>query len=140
MNYKFIRQLTLKPKTIFLVDSLGALVTVFLLFGILRTFNEYIGMSQTTLTYLALIALFFCLYSTTCFFLLKINWRPFLRIIIIANLFYCLLTMSLVISYHQSITVIGITYFLTEIIIVLGLVFVELSVLNGRGQKRNIDN
>jgi hypothetical protein len=134
---RFIRSLTLRPKTIFIVDGFGALVTAFLIFAILRTFNDYIGMPQATLTYLSLIAVIFCLYSTTCFFLLKDNWRPFLRVIIIANLLYCFLTVGLAISYHQSITAIGTTYFLTEIIVVSGLVFVELKTLNASGQKWN---
>jgi hypothetical protein len=135
MNYKFIRQLTLKPKIIFLIDSLGALVTAFFLFAILRTFNEYVGMPQITLTYLSLIAVIFCLYSTTCFFLLKDNWRPFLRIISIANLLYCFLTTGLVISYHQNLTGIGMAYFVGEIIVVSGLIFVELKTLKASEQK-----
>ena len=83
-----IDQFKLKPKILFLIDGLGALLTAFFLFVILRTFNEYFGMLQTTLTYLSLIAVIFCLYSITCFFLLSDNWKPFLRVISIANLLY----------------------------------------------------
>lgn len=129
MNNNIIKQLASKPKSIFLIDGMGALLTTFFLFVILRTFNEYIGMPTIALTYLSLIAVIFCLYSTTCFFLLKENWRPFLKIIIIANLLYCILTMTLLIAYHQSLTIIGMTYFVIEIIVVSGLVFVELQVL-----------
>ena len=92
-------------------------------------------MPQLTLTYLSMIAVFFCLYSTTCFLVLKDNWLPFLKIIIIANLFYCFLTMGVVIFYHPSITVIGMTYFLAEIIVVFGLVFVELKTLRQAEKK-----
>lgn len=126
---EIIRRLTQKPKTLFLVDSLGALVTVFFLFTILRPFHKYFGMPQITLTYLSLIAAIFCLYSITCFLLLKHNWQPFLRTISIANLLYCSLTIGLVIYYYYSLTLLGITYFLVEIILVCGLVFVELKTL-----------
>jgi peptidoglycan biosynthesis protein MviN/MurJ (putative lipid II flippase) len=132
MNNNIIRQFTLSPKTLFLVDSLGALVTAFFLFAILRTFNEYVGMPQTALTYLSLIAVIFSLYSIACFFLLEANWQPFLRTISIANLLYCCLTMGLVIYYYPSLTILGITYFLAEIIVVCGLVFVELKTLRGK--------
>ena len=121
-----IRQLTLKPKNLFLVDSLGAFLTAFLLFVVLRTFDEYFGMPQTILTYLSIIAVVFCLYSISCFFLLTDTWRPFLRTISIANLIYCCLTMGLVIYYFQSLTILGVTYFLVEVAIVCALVFVEL--------------
>ena len=130
MNHtKIIKQLTLKPKTIFLIDSIGAFVTAFFLFAILRTFNEAIGIPQKVLTYLSLIAVLFSLYSSVCFFLLKDNWRPFLKIISIANLLYCLLTLSLILSYYQSITIIGIAYFSGEIIIIGGLVFIEVKIM-----------
>jgi hypothetical protein len=126
---KMINLFKLKPKNLFLIDGLGALLTAFFLFVILRTFYEYFGMPQMILTYLSVIALIFSFYSLACFFLLDINWRPFLRIISIANLLYCILTFGLVIYHHQSITLLGITYFLAEIILVCGLVFVELKIL-----------
>jgi hypothetical protein len=126
---KIITQFKLKPKNLFLIDGLGALLTAFFLFVILRTFSEYFGMPQTTLTYLSVIALFFFFYSFACFYLLKNDWKPFLRIISIANLLYCILTLGLVIYHRQSITLLGITYFFAEIILVCGLVFVELKTL-----------
>jgi hypothetical protein len=46
--------------------------------------------------------------------------------------------MVLVISYQQSITIIGLLYFLGEIIVVCGLVFVELRILKAAEQKKNI--
>lgn len=127
---EIIRQLTLKPKTLFLVDSLGALLTAFLLFAVLRTFDEYFGMPQATLTYLSIIAALFCLYSISCFFLLTDNWRPFLKTISIANLIYCCLTMGLVIYYYRSLTILGVTYFVVEVAIICVLVFVELKTAN----------
>lgn len=127
---QFLNHLTLNPKRLFLIDSIGAFLTAFILFAILRTFNEYFGMPPIILTYLSVIALLFCLYSMTCFFLLNDNWRPFLRIISIANLLYCCLTLGLIIYYFQLLTVLGIIYFLAEIIVVCSLVFVELKTLS----------
>ena len=76
---KTISQLAHKPQKLFLIDSLGAMLTAFFLFVVLKNFNEYFGMPQKILTYLSVIAAFFCIYSATCFFLLKkldnIHWN-----------------------------------------------------------------
>lgn len=127
MNKKF----ALNPNKLFLVDGLGALLTAFLLFVIMKRFNEYFGAPQTTLACLCILALVFSFYSITCFFLLKDNWQPFLRAIIVANLLYCCLTAGLVFYSYPGITTLGIIYFLGEIIIILGLVFIELKTLKG---------
>ena len=125
---KFINLFAGKPEKLFLIDSLGALLTTFLLFVVLRSFNESFGMPPRTLTYLAAIAACFCLYSAACAFLLKENHRPFLSGIGLANLLYCSLTMCLLLIYNQQLTFLGITYFLVEILIVCALVYLELSV------------
>ncbi len=116
------------PKTLFLVDALGAVATAFSLFVVLRNYCTYFGMPEYILTYLSFIALSFCMYSTTCYFLLKGNWTPFLRAISIANLIYCILTIVLLYIYFQELTTLGLAYFIIEILIILALVYVELSV------------
>ncbi len=116
------------PKTLFLIDSLGALFTALMLFGVLRNFNEYFGMSKEILTYLSAIAVCFCIYSAVCYLFLKKHYTPFIRVIGIANILYCILTMGLLIVYYPLLTTIGITYFLVEMTIVCGLVYIELNV------------
>ena len=125
---KIIKLLSSEPKKLFLIDSLGALTTAFLLFVVLRNFNEYFGMPERILTYLSAFAVCFCIYSTTCFFFIKENWTPFIKGIGIANLLYCILTIGLIISNEPQLTTIGIAYFLGEIFIICGLVYIELNV------------
>jgi hypothetical protein len=127
--YQYINQLSSNPKILFLIDGTGAFITTFFLFVVLRTFNEYFGMPRTILTYLSCLALIFCGYSTACYFLLKKNWHPFLKAISIANLLYCCLTIGIVFYYYNNLTVLGITYFAAEIVVVCSLVFVELKAL-----------
>lgn len=136
---KIIKQLSAKPKTLFLIDSIGALTTAFLLFVVLRTFNEYFGMPGTILTYLSVIAACLCMYSATCFFVIKADWVPFIKVIIIANLLYCILTIGLIIFYDAQLTILGTAYFLGEIAIICGLVYIELNVANAINKSR-IDN
>jgi len=120
--------LTEKPKTLFLVDSLGAMLTAFFLFVVLRNFNEYFGMPLSILTYLSVIAVVFWVYSTSCFFMLKDNFAPFIIIISSANLLYCILTIWLIMVYYPILTNMGILYFLVEILLVCGLVYLEIKV------------
>ena len=133
---KIIKQLCSDPKKLFLIDSIGALTTAFLLFIVLRNFNEYFGMPERISTYLAVIAVCFCIYSTTCFFVIKAKWTTFIKGISIANLLYCILTIGLIIFYHPQLTTIGIVYFLGEIAIICGLVYIELNVANEINKSR----
>ena len=113
------------PKKIFLLDGLGALLTAYLLAGILTRFESIFGMPTNVLLFLASIACLYMFYSMSCYLFLKSNYQAYLRIIIIANLFYCCLTFGLVIYFYEQITALGLTYFLLEIGVVVGLVIVE---------------
>ena len=113
---KLINHFAKKQKTLFLIDSIGAIISAFFLFVIMRQFNEYFGMPKTVLTFLSVIAICFCIYSTACFLFLKRRWAIFIRLIGIANLLYCVLTIGLLIKYYPLLTIIGTTYFLIEII------------------------
>jgi hypothetical protein len=42
----------MKSKDLFLMDGIGALLTAFLLFFVLKTFNEFVGMPEHVLTFL----------------------------------------------------------------------------------------
>ena len=113
------------PKKLFLIDSAGAFITAILLYVVVRTFNPYFGMPAEKVSVLSIIALLFCIYSMICFLLLKDNWKLFLKIISIANLFYCCSTMSLIIYYYPVLTILGVVYFSGEILIISALAFIE---------------
>lgn len=123
-----VNHLSEKPKTLFLLDSLGAFFTAFILFIVVRNLNHYFGMPETVLTYLSVIASIFCFYSAVCFLFLKENWIVSIRIISIANLLYCSLTTGLVIKYLPSLTKLGTGYFLLEIMIIAFLGLIEIKV------------
>lgn len=131
-----IRYFTRKTRTLFLVDGSGAAMTTFCLFFVLRRFYDYFGMPTYILTYLSLIGLIFCIYSMTCFFLLKGNWAPFLRLIGIGNLLYCALTMVLVFNYFNDLTKLGLIYFSIEIAIIVLIVYIEFQVVTALKNSR----
>ncbi len=132
---KIVARFIAAPKKLFLLDSIGAFITAFFLIAILNPLEAYFGMSPRILTSLSAIAIAFCIYSICCFLLLKENYIPFLRIISIANFFYACLTFSLVIQTFSSLTILGINYFILEILIVLVLVFIEYKTLSGLQKK-----
>ena len=82
------------PKKLFLTDSAGAILSALFLFVLLRNFNEYIGMPESTLKYLSVVAVCLSIYSMVCINFLKGNARLFLRGIVILNLLYCMLTIA----------------------------------------------
>jgi hypothetical protein len=118
----------INPKQLFLVDSIGALISAVMLGIVLTYFEGYIGMPVTVLQPLSLIASFFCIYSFVCFSLNPRNYKPYLIIIAIDNLIYCGISLFLMIKYHESLTALGFTYFILEKLIVLALAITELKV------------
>jgi amino acid transporter len=125
-----IDRILIRPTKIFLLDSLGALLTTIIIGVVLTNFQEYIGMPLDILFTLAGVALIFCVYSISCFVFLKKNWKPFLKAIAIANLLYCLATTVLIITFYPQLTILGLLYFIGEIIVIVVLVYFEFLVLN----------
>ncbi|MBE2290096.1 MAG: hypothetical protein IAE95_11110 [Chitinophagaceae bacterium] len=119
-----------KPGTLFLFDGLGAGFTACSLFLISGYFSAHFGMPPNMLTYLATIGSIYCAYSISCCFLLKSRWTPYLRIIGVSNVLYCMLTISLVYAHYTDLTLLGLSYLLGEVVIILSLAFIEFKVAN----------
>ncbi len=126
----FLNKITLKPKKIFFIDSIGALITAIFLGLVLARLEPIFGMPPKVLYGLSFIACMFALYSFYCHLQLTKNWRPYLIGIISANLIYCCLTIGLVICYYQKLTNLGLMYFLFEIMVILILVCIELKTVS----------
>ena len=107
---QWLNRLMNQPKKIFLLDGVGALVSAFFL---------------NVLYLLAIIPCFFAVYSFYCHFVLKNNWSVFLKIIAVANLSYCILTIGLLFVYYQSLSVLGLLYFLVEQMLIGTLIALE---------------
>jgi len=118
-----------KRQNIFLLDCCGALLTTLLIFFVLRPFNDFFGLSKDTLKYLAVLALLFSLYSVSCCFLVSNNWKSFLKIICIANILYCIITIGILFYNFPNISIFGIAYFLGEIAVIVGIVFLEIKII-----------
>ena len=124
-----------EPRTLFLIDGVGALLSAFMLGILLPSFERIFGMPAPVLYLLAGMALVFALYSFTCYRRFGQHWRPFLKGIAIINLSYCALTLVLSFYHYTSLTLLGWIYFIVEIIIVVSLAFIELKTANSAHAK-----
>ena len=129
------------PKVIFLVDGIGALITFLSLFGIGFFLQKHFGMPKNVLYILSFIVALYAIYSLLCYFLLfkkrssglesrKRNWQSFLKVIIVANSLYCVAMLLLLIQFYQTLTVLGLTYFIFEVMIIMILVLLEIKLIS----------
>lgn len=118
-------ELAARPRQLFLVDGLGALLTVGLLAGLLARFEALFGMPQRVCYVLAGVVVLYAGYSLGCYFFVRNRWRLFISIVAAANLLYCVVTAALVVSFYQQIRWPGFLYFFLEIFVILLLVRVE---------------
>ncbi len=124
-----LEKLIHQPKFVFLFDALGALLTSTLIGGLLVAYQSYIGLPFTWLYILASIAAVFTVYSSLCATLVKKHWKPFLQIIITANALYACLTTTLIILYQKEMTALGLAYFIGEIFVLMGVIWLETKTL-----------
>lgn len=113
------------PKSLFLIDAIGALLTTVCIAFVLKPFEMYIGLPANILNVLAVIAGVFSTYSFCCFFFLRSGWRMFLFSIGAANILYCIFTTILLIIHAETISMIGLSYFLAEMGIITWLAITE---------------
>lgn len=125
MFIRLLNKYNLTPKQLFLIDSIGAFFTGFILVLIQFSLNAYVGMPIKVLSVLILIAFGYSTFSLFCFCFVKQNWQVFLTIVYIANLLYCLLMLVLVALFFSDLTRIGIIYFVLEICVIVILALVE---------------
>ncbi len=128
----FIEKLALTPKRLFLIDSVGAFCTAFFLAAILATFEQFFGMPRKVLYPLALAVCGYSIYSGCCyFFATGSSWRSYLKLIMVANFLYCLLSIALVVYFYKQLTVWGVVYFFTELLVLAALILIEKMTIAG---------
>ena len=113
------------PRKLLLVDGMGALLSTLLLL-LIAYWQPFFGMPAEVIYRLIPVTTLFTIYSLSCYFLTFANWKPYLRIIAIANILYCCVTLGLVLYFFKQLTLLGMAYFLSEKVIVILLALFEL--------------
>jgi hypothetical protein len=120
---------SVSARHMFLIDGLGACTSALLLGVVLPAMQRWIGMPTGLLHLLAAIAALFAVNALCGYRFAGDHASRWLRVIMLANLLYCLLTGSLVTLYREELTALGTAYFVGEIMIILGLVLAERGAL-----------
>lgn len=124
---KTFNNLLKNPKKVFLIDALGALISLFSFWCILYPLETYFGIPTSVLLVLSIIAIFLFLYSFSCYKLIKKHWKPYLKIIIILNSLYILFSIGLIFYHFKQLTFLGVSYFVIEITVIIVVLFVEIT-------------
>lgn len=123
-----MQRLQNNPRSLFVIDGVGALISAFLLGVVLVQFESAIGMPVKALYILAALPVGFALYDAICYWRLKQNFGPFIKGIALINIGYCGLSVAFLSQHHESLTALGWVYFVGELLIVLFLSGVEWQV------------
>ena len=112
------------PKTLFLIDGLGGVLSTLCLIGILY-FDAFSGMPESSLYLFITIGSCCAVYSLSCYVYKPEKWRKYLKLSAAANLFYCVLTAIAVEQHADRLTLTGYSYFIAEIIVIVILALCE---------------
>lgn len=126
MYQKILPHTITHPSRLFAIDGAGALLSAVLLGVVLPAVQHLIGMPRPALYLLAAFPILFASYDAWCYLRLRKGVAPWLRLIGLANLLYCALSVGLLIYHFSLLTPLGIVYFVGELLIVLFLATLEL--------------
>ena len=127
--YTLFDKISNKPKVVFLLDGIGALLSALFIFIIRTYFENQIGLPTRILSFLIFMAVLLSIFSFSCFLFQIKNLKRSLKIISKANILYSILTIITLFSYRQSITKLGLLYFILEIFIIFIIVKMELKTI-----------
>ncbi len=118
------------PNKLFLIDGLGAILSAFLLGVVLVKLERFFGIPCYALYFLAALPICFAVYDFYCYRKKKNNPEKFLKGIAIINLLYCGISIVTAWYHSKTITPLGWSYIILEVLIVIALAIIELRVAN----------
>ena len=130
MFQTLINKFSSTPKQLFLFDAGGALLSAFFLGVVLVKLESIFGIPKNTLYFLAFLPCLFALYDLYCYLKVQNKSSFFLKGIAIINVTYCLISLGLAFFHYQKITLLGWSYIIIEIIIVLAIAYIEFQTAN----------
>lgn len=131
-NKKLITKITATAKLMFLVDALGALISSLSLLLVLMPLEHYFGIPAKVLYYLGGIAICLFIYSLSCHKLIKTNWKPYLKIIILLNAAYSLLSIGLILAHYHRLKPLGFAYLALELAVIAFVISLEYKTYRGQ--------
>lgn len=107
----------LNKHKLFLIDAVGAFVSVVLLF-VLYSFEVFFGMPKNVVMVLMSIAAALAAYSSTIYLTKPANRKLYLTIAASLNMGYCLFTIYQMWKHTDTLSLYAYLYFVSEIVII----------------------
>ena len=127
---KTVHFFTDRPSRLFLLDSIGAILSAALLLLLHFVFQVTNGLPPLIVYALVAAALFLSAYSLTCSWLLRRCHARYLRVIALLNGTYLLTVCILLVLYCSRLHPILIICFILESVVLGFLIYLELKVTN----------
>jgi FlaA1/EpsC-like NDP-sugar epimerase len=118
-----------KIRALFLLDGIGGVATAFMTGVVLPRFFDSGGMPGGVLIAFSLIGMLCGVYSLICRFFVRGGIARFLRAVVTANILYVLVTIGCVIRFYDRLNPLGLAYFVSEVLVILLLVSLEVIIL-----------
>jgi len=125
---KLINKALQNPKKLFLVDAFGAGITAILLGIVLPHFEPLFGIPKSVLHFLALVPISFIIYDLFGYSSKNKTIGLWLKGIAFLNISYCIISLVCALLNQNEITFWGWYYIISEVLIILLLVIIELKV------------
>jgi hypothetical protein len=125
---KIIQTININPKTLFIIDGTGAILSAFLLGVVLVRFSSFFGIPVPVFYLLAIFPVLFFLFDIYAYGSIQRHAATKLKIIALANFLYCLLSISVAAYHAEQLTIWAWAYIFIEIFIVIILAAIELAV------------
>src|SRR5688572_422995 len=122
------------PKTLFMVDCVGALLSASLLTLVVAEHQQIFGIPRNTVYLLAMFPCLFAVYDLNCIASNRLNVVPFLKAIAIMNVCYCIFSLIVSLNRYSELTILGWIFILAEITIVSILAKFEFDVAKMLGK------
>jgi len=130
------KRINAKPKRLFLIDGIGALVSFIMLGFVLVRFQAIVGIPIKALYILASLPVFFMLYDIVAYFS-KGKTATLLKGIALLNLLYFVLSLFLAWTHKEAITVWGWIYIIVELVILSIVIWIEYKAANSLSVQPN---
>jgi hypothetical protein len=121
---KMIQTLKAKPKTIFLLDALGAFVSLLSLLILFFLTDELNAIPTQIKVGLSILICVFICCGITFYYLAKSTYSM-LRIVMAYNILYIVISFFLLFTFFDALKWIGKSYLIIEILILIGVVIFE---------------
>lgn len=90
--------------------------------------EKYFGVPGFVVYYVSVLAFSLAFYSGSVYFFVKRKLKLLLKILAVCNLLYCCLTVAIVVYFFHKLSAIGMIYFISEVLVVICLVMLELKI------------